>query len=118
MAQVSKQQLQQGPHSFSQRDAASMLTTAPLTAQVGEQKECRCGHKPPCQFYQKDWGPVNPLVLKPHMPEPRAKKSADDLNDLDPERAPDLLDAQIEAEEAMDGVRQRRPWIRVRQRSP
>ncbi len=78
-----------------------MLTTAPLTAQVGEQKQCRCGHQPPCQFYQKDWGPVNPLVLKPHVAKPRAKKvakprakkaamSAEDLDDLDPERAPEL----------------------------
>jgi hypothetical protein len=73
-----------------------------MTAQVGEQKKCRCGHQPPCQFYQKDWGPVNPLVLKPHVPKPRAKKAAEDLDDLDPERAPDLVDAQIEAEEAMD----------------
>ncbi len=103
--QVSQQQVQQGPHSFSQGDAASMLTAAPLTAQVGEQKECRCGHKPPCQFYQKDWGPVNPLVLKPHVPVPRAKKAAmtvDDLDDLDPERAPEFVDAQIEADMAAE----------------
>jgi hypothetical protein len=44
-------------------------------------------------------------VLKPHVAKPRAKKaamSASDLNDLDPERAPELVDAQIEAEQAMD----------------
>jgi hypothetical protein len=54
------------------------------------------------QFYQKDWGPVNPLVLKSYVPKQRAKKAAmsvDNLGDLDPERA---LDAQIEAEECMD----------------
>ncbi len=45
-----------------------MLTTAALHAQVGEQKECRCGHKPLCQFY--------PLVLKPYVPKQRAKKAA------------------------------------------
>ncbi len=32
---------------------------------------------------------------------PRAKKAADDRDDLDPERAPELVDAQIEAEEAI-----------------
>jgi hypothetical protein len=82
-----------------------MLTTAALPAQVGEQKECRCGYKPPCQFYQKDWGPVNPLVLKPYVPVPRPKKAAmsvDDLDDLDPKRAPEFVDAQIKAEEYMD----------------
>jgi hypothetical protein len=82
-----------------------MLTTAALPAQVGEQKECRCGHKPPCQFYQKDWGTVNPLVLKPYVLKQRAKKAAmsvDDLGDLDPERAPEFVGAQIEAEKCMD----------------
>jgi hypothetical protein len=41
-------------------------------------------------------------VLKPSVPEPKAKKAAEDLDDLDPERAPELVDAQIEAEQAMD----------------
>jgi hypothetical protein len=47
------------------------------------------------------WGPVDPVVLKPYVPEPKAEKAADDLHDLDPERAPELVDAQIEAEQAM-----------------
>jgi hypothetical protein len=41
-------------------------------------------------------------VLKPHVPEPKAKKAAEDHDDLDPERAPELVDAAIEAEQAMD----------------
>ncbi len=44
-------------------------------------------------------------MLKPYVPKQRAKEAAisvDDLGVLDPERAPESVDAQIEAEECTD----------------
>jgi hypothetical protein len=41
---------------------------------VGKQLECRCGHEPPCQFWQKAWGPISEEILK--VREAKTKKAA------------------------------------------
>ncbi len=43
-------------------------------AQVGKQLECRCGHEPPCQFWQKAWGEIPKEMLT--VKEPTAKQPA------------------------------------------
>ncbi len=44
-------------------------------AQVGKQLECRCGHVPPCQFWQKAWGPIPEEILV--VREPQTKQAAE-----------------------------------------
>jgi hypothetical protein len=90
-----------------------MLTAAALPAQVGEQKECRCGHKPPLPVLSEGLGPSQPASPTCPSSGPRRLPS---LWKTSVTWAPEFVDAQIEAEESMD--EQRRPWMRVRHRSP